>query len=67
MLGFSWSAFVVYVAALMMVVGGGLLGLMTSHDPKFLGPILVGLFFFYLAWEAVVEDSSELPPPSQDS
>lgn len=67
MLGFSWTAFVVYVAALMFVVGGGFVGLMSSHDAKFLAPILMGLFFFYLTWEAVVEDTDELPPPSKDT
>ena len=67
MLGFSWGAFLLYVVALVLVVGGGIYGLMSSHDAKFLGPILVGLFFFYLTWEAVVEDSSELPPPSKDN
>ena len=67
MLTFSWAAFVVYLAALMMIVGGGFLGLMLSHDPKFLAPIFMGLFFFYLTWEAVVEEDGGLPPPSKDT
>jgi len=51
----------------MLVVGGGFFGLMASHDAKFLAPILMGLFFFYLTWEAVIEDKDELPPPSKDT
>lgn len=62
-LGFSWGAFVVYVTALSIVVGGGFIGLYASHHPAFLGPILIGLFYFYLAWEAVVEDGSSATPP----
>ena len=61
-LQFSWPAFVVYVAALTLVVGGGMFGLIASHHPAFLAPILVGLFFFYLTWEAVVEGGDDLPP-----
>lgn len=65
MLGFSWGAFLVYVFALMFMVLGGLWGLYESHHPAFLAPILMGLFFFYLCWEAVVEDGDDLPPPSR--
>jgi hypothetical protein len=62
-LGFSWSAFLVYVVALMLCVGGGFICLIASGHPAFLGPILIGLFYFYLAWEAVVEDDSVSPTP----
>lgn len=65
MLTFSWGAFLVYVAALTFMVGGGFYGLLMSGHPAFLAPILMGLFFFYLCWEAVVETSDELPPPQQ--
>jgi fatty acid desaturase len=61
-LGFSWGAFFVYVAALVFMVLGGFWGLAASHHPAFLVPILMGLFFFYLAWEAVVEDEDDAPP-----
>lgn len=55
MLGFSWSAFLVYVFALSFMVLGGFIGLVESGGhPAFLVPILLGLFFFYLCWEAVV-------------
>lgn len=54
MLSFSWGAFVVYVFALSFMVLGGFIGLVESHHPAFLAPILMGLFFFYLCWEAVV-------------
>lgn len=62
-LGFSWGAFCVYVAALIIVVLGGLWGLFQSHHPAFLVPILIGLFYFYLCWEAVVEDEDAPPAP----
>ncbi len=61
MLGFSWGAFAVYLATLTLMVGGGLYGLVEDGQPAFLAPILMGLFFFYLTWEAVV-GSSEAPP-----
>ncbi len=63
-LGFSWPAFVVYVLALTLTlaVGGGLWGLMESRHPAFLAPVLLGLFFFYLTWEAVVEGGDDMPP-----
>lgn len=62
-LGFSWGAFLVYVAALMICVGGGFIAMIASGSPYFLAPILIGLFYFYLAWEAVVEDGSSATPP----
>jgi|GEM_PF-1189257 len=61
-LGFSWGAFVVYVAALIFLVLGGFWGLVESKHPAFLVPILLGLFYFYLCWEAVVEDEDDAPP-----
>lgn len=63
-LGFSWPAFFVYVSALSFMVLGGFWGLYASHHPAFLAPILLGLFFFYLCWEAVVETESA-PPKSR--
>lgn len=54
MLGFSWGAFALYLGALVLMVLGGLYGLFTYHHPAFLAPVLMGLFFFYLCWEAVV-------------
>jgi len=66
MLSFSWGAFVVYVAALTFMVAGGFYGLLMSHHPAFLAPILMGLFFFYLCWEAVIDPlDEELPPQKQ--
>ena len=62
-LGFSWGAFFVYVAALIFVTLGGVWGLIESHHPAFLVPILIGLFYFYLCWEAVVEDEDNPPAP----
>jgi hypothetical protein len=62
MIGFSWGAFVVYVVALSLLVGGGFYGLFASHHPAFVAPILMGLFYFYLCWEAVV-GGDEAPPP----
>lgn len=63
MIGFSWGAFLVYLGALIFMVLGGFWGLFQSHHPAFLVPILLGLFYFYLCWEAVVEDESGPPPP----
>ncbi len=63
MLGFSWGAFFVYLFALVFMVLGGFWGLFQSHHPAFLVPILLGLFYFYLCWEAVVEDGSSATPP----
>lgn len=60
-MGFSWGAFAVYVLMLSMLVLGGLWGLFASHHPAFLAPILMGLFYFYLCWEAVVEPSGTPP------
>jgi len=65
MLGFSWGAFLVYLAALILMVMGGLWGLFESKHPAFLAPILMGLFFFYITWEAVVETADSPPPPSK--
>ncbi|MBE7518835.1 MAG: hypothetical protein HS107_06270 [Thermoflexaceae bacterium] len=65
MLSFSWGAFLVYLAALLLMVGGGFYGLLMSEHPAFLAPILMGLFFFYLCWEAVVETGDDLPPPQK--
>ncbi len=65
MLSFSWGAFLVYLAGLVLMVLGGFYGLVQSHHPAFLAPILMGLFFFYLCWEAVVETGDDLPPPSK--
>lgn len=62
-LGFSWTAFLVYVAALTTMTGGGLICLFASGHPAFLAPVLIGLFYFYLCWEAVVEDGSSATPP----
>ena len=66
MLGsFSWGAFLVYLSALSFVVLGGLIGLIESQHPAFLAPVLLGLFYFYLLWEAVVEVPGALPPRSK--
>ena len=54
MVSFSWAAFLVYLAAVTFMTAGGLWGLFQSEHPAFLAPILMGLFFFYLLWEAVV-------------
>lgn len=62
MIGWSWGAFFVYLAALILITLGGFVGLIQSGSPYFLAPILMGLFFFYLAWEATVEDVDPLPP-----
>jgi hypothetical protein len=37
--------------------------LFESKNPAFLAPILMGLFFFYLLWEAVV--GREVDPPEK--
>jgi len=65
-LGFSWGAFFVYVAALIFVTLGGVWGLMESGHPAFLVPILVGLFYFYLCWEAVVDEDDFAPPSKKN-
>ena len=54
MMGFSWGAFLIFLGGLTFMVLGGLWGLFESGHPAFLAPILMGLFFFYLCWEAVV-------------
>jgi hypothetical protein len=64
-IGFSWGAFLVYLGALVFMLLGGLWGLIESGHPAFLAPILMGLFFFYLCWEAVVGRGDELPPRSR--
>lgn len=65
-LSFSWGAFLVYVAALTFMTGGGFYGLIEWGHPAFLAPILMGLFFFYICWEAVVEDNQGMGPPAKD-
>ena len=67
-LGFSWGAFLVYLSALVLMVLGGFYGLIESKHPAFLAPILMGLFYFYLCWEAVVEDEDKpaAPPASKN-
>jgi hypothetical protein len=65
MIGFSFGAFLVYLAALILMVGGGFYGLVESKHPAFLAPILMGLFFFYICWEAVVEMGDPPPPGSK--
>lgn len=62
MITWSWGAFFVYLGALVLITLGGFIGLIQSGSPYFLAPILMGLFFFYLAWEASVEDNEPLPP-----
>ena len=62
MLSFSWGAFLIYLTALVMITLGGIIGLIESHHPAFLAPILMGLFFFYLCWEAVIGEV-DAPPP----
>ncbi len=54
MVGFSWGAFLICLGGLCFLVLGGFWGLIQSGHPAFLVPILMGLFFFYLCWEAVV-------------
>jgi len=65
MIGFSWGAFLIYLVGLVIVTGGGLFGLIITGHAAFLGPVLIGLFFFYLCWEAVVETNGSLPPPNK--
>ena len=65
MLSFSWGAFLIFLTALVMITLGGIIGLIESHHPAFLAPILMGLFFFYICWEAVVE--TEPAPPRSKS
>ena len=67
MLSFSWGAFCVYLFALSFMVLGGFIGLLQSGHPAFLAPILMGLFFFYLCWEAVVGKDVDAPPPKNGS
>jgi len=65
-LGFSWGAFFVYVAALIFVTLGGVWGLMESGHPAFIVPILVGLLYLYLCWEAVVDEDDFAPPSKKN-
>ncbi len=65
MLSFSWGAFLVYLGALTFMTLGGFIGLVESGHPAFLAPILMGLFFFYICWEAVVE-TEPAPPKSKN-
>lgn len=65
MVTWSWGAFLVYLFALCLSVLGGFMGLVQSHHPAFLAPILMGLFFFYITWQIVAEDSEYLGPPSK--
>ncbi len=67
MLSFSWGAFLVYLFALSFMTLGGFLGLLKSGHPAFLAPILMGLFFFYLCWEAVVGRDVDPPGPKSKS
>jgi hypothetical protein len=39
---------------------------MQSGHPAFLVPILIGLFYFYLCWEAVVEQDDFAPPSKKN-
>jgi hypothetical protein len=64
MIGFSFGAFLVYLFALCFMVLGGFYGLIMSHHPAFLAPILMGCFFFYLCWEVVVGEVDAPPPPA---
>lgn len=54
MIPFSFGAFLVWVAALSAVVLIGFWGLIETGHPFFLPVILLGLFYFYLGWEATV-------------
>ncbi|MCA9822147.1 MAG: hypothetical protein KC482_06780 [Dehalococcoidia bacterium] len=62
MIGWSWPAFFVYLFALTLITGGGMIGLIASGSPYFLAPVLMGLFFFYITWQTTVEDQSTPPP-----
>jgi hypothetical protein len=62
MIGWSWPAFVVYLLAVTLVTGGGMIGLIMSGSPYFLAPVFMGLFFFYITWQATVEDQAATPP-----
>lgn len=65
MIGWSWGAFIVYVAALVLMTLGGFFGLIESGYRVFLVPVLMGLFFFYITWTIVVEDNDGPPPTSK--
>jgi hypothetical protein len=65
MITWSWGAFFLYLAVLVFITLGGFIGLIETKHPFFLAPILMGLFFFYIAWEASVDDGP--PPPPKGS
>lgn len=65
MVTWSWGAFYVYLSALVLITLGGFIGLIETRNAYFLAPILMGLFFFYVAWETVAEDGP--PPPRRGS
>ncbi|MFQ5381520.1 MAG: hypothetical protein ACE5EF_07855 [Dehalococcoidia bacterium] len=51
----STAMFLIYLGALVFMVLGGFFGLIRSEgNPGFLVPVLFGLFFFYILWEAMV-------------
>lgn len=62
MIGWSWGAFFVYIVALVLITAGGFFGLIGTGNRYFLAPILVGLFFFYITWQATVEEHASPPP-----
>ena len=62
MVTWSWPAFFVYLLALTLITGGGMIGLIMSGSPYFLAPVFMGLFFFYITWQATVEDEGAPPP-----
>jgi len=65
MVTWSWGAFFVYLSALCLSVLGGFWGLVTWGHPVFLAPVFMGLFFFYITWKIVVDDSEYIGPPSK--
>lgn len=63
MVTWSWGAYFVYVGALCLETLGGFMGLIASGGhPAFLAPVLMGLFFFYITWEIVVDEDDLVPP-----
>lgn len=65
MVGWSWSAFVVYMIGLVFMTLGGFVCLIEYGHPAFLAPILMGLFFLYITWQIFVEDNPVPPPGSR--
>ncbi len=62
----STAMFLIYLCALVFMVLGGFYGLIESEgNPGFLLPVLFGLFFFYILWEAMVgpPEKSEVGRP----